>query len=291
MAPPKSQLWKHFEKTSSLTATCRYCKQQLKTSGNTSNLKSHLKTKHPHVLPSPSSITYPSCSSSSINKQSKTTDSTTVNVLTSTNLDKQVEISHLSDDEGTLIEETLSVAAKSPVAQKTIKEAFKTVESFKEGGSLSQKITQAIIYMLCKDGEPIYMVEHKGFLHLMKTLAPQYKVPTRKTMKKYIEEKYDVMTTLIKDRLKGKKCTLTTDIWTDNGMESYLSLTVHYFDGNEGIESSTLGVTPMTERHTSEYLAEQLTTWCNEWGISPKTDNVTAVVTDNSANIFKAVWQ
>lgn len=44
------------------------------------------------------------------------------------------------------------IESKSPLAPKTIVDAFNKVRAFKEGGSLSNKITQAIIYMLCKDG-------------------------------------------------------------------------------------------------------------------------------------------
>lgn len=43
MAPPKSDIWRQFTKTSKTEAKCKYCLKILKTSGNTSNLKAHLK--------------------------------------------------------------------------------------------------------------------------------------------------------------------------------------------------------------------------------------------------------
>lgn len=42
--PPISNVWKHFTKVSSNLSMCNICRKRLKTSGNTSNLRSHLKT-------------------------------------------------------------------------------------------------------------------------------------------------------------------------------------------------------------------------------------------------------
>uniref|UniRef100_A0A1B6BWX9 BED-type domain-containing protein n=1 Tax=Clastoptera arizonana TaxID=38151 RepID=A0A1B6BWX9_9HEMI len=43
MTPPKSDVWRYFTRTSKQEAKCNFCSKLLKTSGNTSNLKSHLK--------------------------------------------------------------------------------------------------------------------------------------------------------------------------------------------------------------------------------------------------------
>ncbi|CAG4952920.1 unnamed protein product [Parnassius apollo] len=47
------------------------------------------------------------------------------------------------------------------------------------------------------------------------------------------------------------------------------------------------GVYELDERHTSQYISQMLLKTCAEWGI--KKDNVTAVVTDNAANMVKTV--
>lgn len=51
--------------------------------------------------------------------------------------------------------------------QKTIIESFAFLNSFKEGGQKSEKITHAIMYMVCKDNQPLSIEEDKGFVHLM----------------------------------------------------------------------------------------------------------------------------
>jgi hypothetical protein len=44
------EIWKHFQKVTPNTAKCNMCSKILKTSGNTTNLKTHLKQKHYSIL-------------------------------------------------------------------------------------------------------------------------------------------------------------------------------------------------------------------------------------------------
>lgn len=60
------------------------------------------------------------------------------------------------------------------------------------------KITQAIVYMVCKDCQPFSIVEHIGFNKLMKTLAPHYKVPSRITIKRLTNNKFDVIAAIMR---------------------------------------------------------------------------------------------
>ncbi|CAH1113868.1 unnamed protein product [Psylliodes chrysocephalus] len=93
---------------------------------------------------------------------------------------------------------------------------------------------------------------------------------------------------MYKDKLlEVQYITLTTDIWSDSmQMRSFLGVTAH-FGANIEFNSVTLGVYELDMRHTSEYIAEMLLNICKEWGI--KNDQVSAVVTDNAANMVKAI--
>lgn len=63
-------------------------------------------------------------------------------------------------------------------------------------------------------------------------------------------------------------------------------MTVHFILEDK-LESVMLGVTLLEERHTAEYLSEWLLQVCTQWEITK--EQVIAVVTDNGANILKAV--
>ena len=48
MAPPRSKVWICFSKINNVSAKCKLCSQEVKYSGNTTNLQKHL-LKHSNV--------------------------------------------------------------------------------------------------------------------------------------------------------------------------------------------------------------------------------------------------
>jgi hypothetical protein len=84
-----------------------------------------------------------------------------------------------------------------------------------DGGSKNVKLTDSLVKFIVQDNFPFNTVEGKGFLALMKHVARLYKVPTRNTIKNYVDKKYEVISTTFKNILKKSKYfTITTDIWT-----------------------------------------------------------------------------
>ena len=58
-------------------------------------------------------------------------------------------------------------------------------------GKQTDEITNAIVNMIVLDYLPLSLVEGKGFLKLSSVVAPDYKVPTRNTIKSRTEKTYD----------------------------------------------------------------------------------------------------
>ncbi|XP_054734583.1 uncharacterized protein LOC129242048 [Anastrepha obliqua] len=142
--------------------------------------------------------------------------------------------------------------------------------------------------MVVMDNLPFSHVEGKGFLQLMKHQYPLYKVPTRNTIKAEIEKMYN---------REVEKCTkmlshvsnicLTTDIWTDTQMNSMSGVTVHgLFESKKFY--GTIGVFKLTQAHTAAHISEVLKGSLSEFSINKS--NVSAVVTDNGANIVKSIY-
>jgi len=73
---------------------------------------------------------------------------------------------------------------------------------FLEGGSKAGKIMNAIVYIIVKDNLPLNTTTKPGFLNLMKTVTPLYKVPSRMTVTQIIDVKYDLLSVKIKDKLR-----------------------------------------------------------------------------------------
>ncbi|CAI6359598.1 unnamed protein product [Macrosiphum euphorbiae] len=136
---------------------------------------------------------------------------------------------------------------------------------------------------------PLWSTEKDGFKLLMKTVAPKYKIPSRKTISKIISSKYDVLSTQIKNKLSlVENITLTTDIWTDTiNTKSYLGMTGHFLSLSKlQLESVTLGVLELQE-HTSENIIGCLNNLLVKWGI--EKNQIILVVTDNGANIHQKI--
>lgn len=121
----------------------------------------------------------------------------------------------------------------------------------------------------------------------MKEVVPLYSVPSRKKITKTLELKYGQMKKVFRDRLALQtSLTLTCDIWTDTANQSYLGITCHYLTKKPSFASSCLGVFPLNERHTANYISEQLESSLAAFGVP--LSKVTAIVTDRGANIYKA---
>lgn len=267
--PPKSIIWKYFSKVSEKLARCNLCLKTLKTSGNTTNLTGHLRAKHkdefaketiePREEP-PAAV--PSTSSASLG----------------TEISRRPQTSAIIQDQD----------ATKMKLQKTVKESFLNITSFKHGGDMHSRVSQAILYMICKDSQPISVVEDEGFQNLLKVTAPLYSIPSRKTIDSLIDQKYETISAILKEQLLNiPYICLTTDIWTETYQtRSFLGLTAHFIE-NWNLESVILGVSELHDSHTAQNLADELLRMCSEWGCTP--EKITAVVTDAGSNIVSAV--
>lgn len=153
---------------------------------------------------------------------------------------------------------------------------------------MADKITNSILYMIAVDRVPISTVENDGFRILMKTVAPLYHVASRRTVTKLMHSKYEMLKENYKASLQtATSYTLTCDNWTDVSNQSYLGVTIHWVSPNNDLKSGCLGVIPLHESHTAQYLAETLLSVLQDFDLN--RDNVTAVVSDRATNIQKAV--
>jgi len=70
--------------------------------------------------------------------------------------------------------------------------------------------------MIAKDNLPFFTANKEDFRTFMRTVSPLYKIPSRTTETTLIEEKYELLSDMMKTRLsKIWYLSLTTDIWMD----------------------------------------------------------------------------
>lgn len=124
----------------------------------------------------------------------------------------------------------------------------------------SQIIHYAIGEMIAVDCQPYSIVEDVGFSRLMKTLKPNYQLPSRK----YFSEKIvpsihaRVFEKVMATVNEAENISFTTDIWTSNSKISFISLTAHCLNANFEQKTVVLRVMPFHGSHTAAHISEVL---------------------------------
>ncbi|XP_017470532.1 PREDICTED: zinc finger BED domain-containing protein 4-like [Rhagoletis zephyria] len=294
---------KKKKRNSDASATCKLCNKNLKTSGNTSNLRCHIEKVHKQILLETQSSDKAECSSEAIPhtqpKQQKISEIISIAPTPSPLLS---EVSESTNEETACIiiesqpttctpsvsgSKSKSQLPTAALIQPNVKDFFEQVKSISsQDGTRPRKITEAIVKFIIMDNKPFSAVEGNGFLQLMKEVVPLYKVPSRKTIKLRVDEKYEALSCIFKEHIrKCESFCLTYDVWTETMKnQSFLGVTIHFLD-NLRLLSGTLGVLELHESHTAAYLGEHLSRLFIEWKVS--TDKVSACVTDNDSTMMK----
>lgn len=296
---PKSEVWKFYVRINDKIAKCNVCGNNIKTSGNTTNLRCHIKTKHKNIFEEhfnrsnqnntrvASSLETPSEAAIEIGNKSTSSTSTSLTASSSRASTLSPSPSIASTSSG-----STCISVSNYKQYGSLNQSFANISSFREGGNKNSKITDGILFMICRDSEPISVVENEGFQYLMKLVAPLYKIPSRRTFDELLDKKYEFVSNMLKEKLSGiQYICLTTDVWTETHQtRSFLGVTAHYVSNDTDdlkLQGVTLGVYELEERHTGENLAQKLKEICTKWNI--KDDVVIAVVTDGGSNMIKAV--
>lgn len=149
----------------------------------------------------------------------------------------------------------------------------------------NQQLTSMITDMVAQDLLPLSFVDGTGFRQLMSCVEPEYHVPSRMTITRQLEARYEACAQGIKDQLsKASYVSITTDGWTSNTTESYITVTCHFI-AEWQLKSVVLQTRAASERHTAQNLAELMKATVDEWGLKGK---VIACVHDNASNIVAA---
>ena len=120
----------------------------------------------------------------------------------------------------------------------------------------------------------------------MSNLAPDYKVPSRNTVKSRIEKMYcDRKEEFISDLKEVESVSLTTDTWTSNATKSFITVTEHHINESWNLQSNVLLAREIPERHTGEYIANKLKSAVAEFNL----DGIVSTVVHDNARKMNSV--
>ena len=146
----------------------------------------------------------------------------------------------------------------------------------------SKEITEKIVNMIITDTRPLRIVECPGFRELIHSLEPGYSIPSRKSVKAIIYRRHSLGIEKLKSMLSNiGSVSLTTDIWTSDANDAYITITIHFIALWE-MKSFVLATREFPGRHTGTAISEAMLKVCEEFGIKNK---VATIVHDEAANM------
>ena len=79
-----------------------------------------------------------------------------------------------------------------------------------------QECDEALVEFFIDDMQPLYILESKGFINLVKTLDPYYTLPSNKFVKQLITKAFNYSKQQLKILFDNtiEFCSITTDLWT-----------------------------------------------------------------------------
>ncbi|KAK3930942.1 Zinc finger BED domain-containing protein 4 [Frankliniella fusca] len=100
--------------------------------------------------------------------------------------------------------------------QATLEDTIKRSRSFQEGGSRSARLEDALLFMVVKDNLALSTPEKEGFRYFAKEAVPLWTPISRKTLTSRMEDKYESLHRVVSDAMaEVETISLTADCWTD----------------------------------------------------------------------------
>ncbi|XP_067875292.1 E3 SUMO-protein ligase ZBED1-like [Heterodontus francisci] len=242
----KSQTWDFFKKLNDRCVECSLCRKQLCYHNSTTSLREHLRRKH--------------------------------------NL-SELDLRQ-SQDEGSSSSESLG---QEPDMKKN-KPVSITELVLHDAKPCSEKreevIGDLILGMVFRDLQPISVINNEGFKRLLGFLEPSYKIPSNAHLATNLRHKYTLAKLQLEHYLHSvPSLTLSTDTWTSQGKQTYLTIVGHFIDCRWRLARCVLKTTPQYNP-APDYIGELLYSVIGEFGVSSKAVN--CVVHDSAGNLLSS---
>lgn len=197
-----------------------------------------------------------------------------------------LEYAELKENSETAAE--LPRSTVSSTVQPTLTETIDRTQAYKNDSTKKKELDRLVMRMIAKDLRPLSTVEDDGFRRLVHGLNPRYELPSRRELTRtLLPLLYNQEVEIVSQELdKAKYVSLTTDIWTSRQTQGFITVTAHFISPDWILKSVVLETARITDSHTGENIAEELTRICNKWNI---LDKLCSVVADNASNMISAI--
>ena len=155
--------------------------------------------------------------------------------------------------------------------QLTLIETEAKVQPWDINDARAVRVHKKIAEMMALDFQPFSIVSDVGFIRLLNTLEPRYKLPSRHYFTENIipEMKQSIDLQIAELIKKVRYFSFTMDIWsTSLNNQSLISLTAHWIDDSCARRSAVLHVQRIEGSHSGAAICQMIETMIDGWKIS-----------------------
>lgn len=175
-------------------------------------------------------------------------------------------------------------------SQQTLASCFKRAEVWGIGSVEYSKREDALVSLFVETGLPTRLCEQPAFKKFCGVLDPKFKVPGSGRVTSQLAQRMDSATTLVKQMLQTtRKVTLCIDGWSKKGLTaSYMGISACFYNPSaKEAQHVFINLHRISHPHTGEVIAKCIEHTLTTWDITE--EKVLLIVTDNGANIVKAI--
>lgn len=103
------------------------------------------------------------------------------------------------------------------------------------------EVHRGLAMMIYEDLLPTTILDSHGLKHIFSQAVPWMNVPSRPFISEYINLLQRSVEQNLKKELDGQTIAITSDIWTSDAIEAYISVTGHYIDEDWNLQNILLG--------------------------------------------------
>ena len=108
--------------------------------------------------------------------------------------------------------------------------------------------------MVARDLRPLSVVEGDGFHQLVNYIEPNYRVPLRPHVRSICQKLYASVKEKLLVTLQSHYVAFTSNLWTSQTVQAYLTVTAHFITEQWVLESYVLETKEMPECHTGRII-------------------------------------
>nr|XP_016927774.1 E3 SUMO-protein ligase ZBED1 [Drosophila suzukii] len=144
-----------------------------------------------------------------------------------------------------------------------------------------------LAFFICRDRQPMQLLQGEGFQHLVKVLCPTYNPPSLPELEAIICRESELQRSKLRHQLAAtSSLSLSCSMHTKNEGPSWLELVVHFYEGRQRI-SRTLSAQSLSDTLTSNLVVDRLDRVCQRYDITKS--KISCVTTRNSRLLEEAV--